>query len=136
MSEVTLHGYPVKVGDRVWSIFEGFTEISKIDVGSTYKFLAGQFYFTSYGKYQDDEFPSLFWQPIDPSAIEAAKVKPKPVEYEWQFLYEFKQNDNTVFNTTGFFKDAQLAYNHLSKCLPGFIKLGVRIEESKREVKP
>lgn len=148
MSEVTLHGQPVKVGDKVYDIQhgEGVVEscqdlIMVIWKEKDVRVLSA--YYTSNGFYSEYKhaygigFNRLFWQPIDPAAIEAAKVKTKEPEYEYQFVYEATQtNGNPNFSTTGFFKDAQHASNHLTRCLPSFVRLISRIEESKREVKP
>ena len=72
-----MHGYPVKVGDRVWN-FKRLCWLEVIDDNKDgtkdqiSKRLI-QFY-----------VETLFWQPIDPSAIEAAKVKKEPeYDYYW-----------------------------------------------------
>jgi hypothetical protein len=74
---IKLHGLEVKVGDRVWSIGQGWLEIHS-DL-------------TSHGRTVSISELSatndIFWQPISPEAIEAAKRKPKEPEYEWQWLY-------------------------------------------------
>lgn len=123
MSEVTLHGYPVKVGDMVWN-FKRLCWLEVIDDNKDgnrdqiSKRLI-QFY-----------VETLFWQPIDPDAIEAAKVKPKPVEYEWQWLYK---EENGLWETTAFY---HLESEMLRNCNRSYRTLFTRIEESKREVKP
>lgn len=130
MSEVTLHGYPVKVGDRVWSLSmpcgNGWGWVASINDSEfpiAVKFGDGNVY------YYDINSPIIFWQPIDPDAIEAAKVKPKPVEYEWQWLYKA---ENGLWETTAFY---HLESEMLRNCNRSYRTLFKRIEESKREVK-
>lgn len=146
-NEVLLHGQPVKVGDKVWDVEHGYGEVESLEdcimvvfklfgvrVASAYYF--GNGYYVSSKHEYGTKFCRLFFQPIDPAAIEAAKIKPKEPEYEYQWIYESTQtNGSANFGTTGFFKDAQLADNHLTRCLPSFVRILNRIEESKREAK-
>lgn len=56
--------------------------------------------------------------------------------YEYQWLYSAKQTNGSLsHSTTGFFKSEDEAQEHLARCLPTFVSLHSRIEESKREVK-
>jgi hypothetical protein len=124
MSEVTLHGQPVNVGDKVWSIEFGACEVK--EVGDCY------FHFTSPNHktifISGCHHPNtIFWQPISPEAIEAAKVKPKEPEYEYQWVFFNVMKHR--FETTDYFS---------SGITPNVVKPEslIRIEESKREVKP
>jgi len=121
MSEATLHGQPVKVGDMVWHILWGWGNV--IDVNDN----ALNLQFEEIKNWFP--FEIVFWQPIDPAAIEAAKVKPKEPEYEWQWLYLYFDG---YFETTGFYKDQEAM---LYSCKHVGTTNFTRIEESKREVK-
>lgn len=126
MSEVTLHGQPVNVGDKVWSIEFGACEVK--EVGDCY------FHFTSPNNktifISDCHHPNtIFWKEISPEAIEAAKVKPKEPEYEWQFVY--CEASEKLWKITPYFKNLEEAKEWT--CLK-FLNMR-RVEESKREVK-
>ena len=134
MSEVTLHGYPVKVGDRVWDYEIGYGEVVRLIEKELFCVCFGGLdycFYSSNGEFVRSEhshgigFVRLFWQPIYPSAIEAAKVKPEPVEYEWQWLYV---DMDGFWETSGYFKEKPILHEKH--------KLVSRIEESKRGVKP
>jgi hypothetical protein len=121
MSEVTLHGQPVKVGDKVWHILYGYGTVNKTE-GVLYTINV------SYDKCGEwSSLSYLFWQPISPEAIEAAKVKPKEPEYEYQWVFFNVMKHR--FETTDYFS---------SGITPNVVKPEslIRIEESKREVKP
>lgn len=125
-----MHGYPVKVGDRVWSaIYQQYGIFCGLENSGKFN---GTVFDPAYkveimGMVVLHSETILFWQPIDPSAIEAAKVKPKPVEYEWQWLYV---DMDGYWETSGYVKGdgkPDLHPNH---------RLISRIEESKRGVNP
>ena len=127
MSEVMLHGYPVKVGDRVWSFTCGELVVTEIDSRVNYPII------TTCGSYNIDgalyvgEPARIFWKPIDPAAFEAAKVKPKEPEYEWQWLYRDKSGRIKVTACHYMNKDyAHDAIKDLGEVL-------YPVEESKRE---
>lgn len=130
MSEVTLHGYPVKVGDRVWSITDGELIVIGINHSANYPILTNDHgSYTESGEIHVGELSRIFWQPIAPAAIEAAKVKPKPVEYEWQWLYK---SESGIWETTTFYKLESEMFKNRSRSRGTCF---TRIEESKREVK-
>lgn len=85
MSQVTLHGHPVKVGDRIWSFTCGYIVVTGLSPSSTYPIITTSGSYNMDGSLYFGEPSQVFWQPIAPEAIEAAKVKPEP-EYEWQWL--------------------------------------------------
>lgn len=70
-----------KVGDRVWSIKEGWGKISRIDYGSDYPLsvkydISGNDTFTFGGyEFRSDPMRTLFWDEI----VIKAPVKPMPV---------------------------------------------------------
>jgi len=66
MKQTTLHGKPIKVGDKVWTIQSGWTEVIDIDKN---KFDDLLFLVTPDYSYDEkghlfggDEHPSLFWK--------------------------------------------------------------------------
>jgi hypothetical protein len=125
---VTLHGQPVNVGDKVWSVIWGEGCVSRADVDDIcVKFEWDKFSYHENGQGRDSNFVTLYWQPISPEAIEAAKVKPKEPEYEYQWVFFNVMKHR--FETTDYFS---------SGITPNVVKPEslIRIEESKREVKP
>lgn len=85
ISDVTLHGYPVKVGDMVWDYEIGYGEVFRLIEKELFCVCFGGLdycFYSSNGEFVRSEhshglgFVRLFWQPINPAAIESAKVKP------------------------------------------------------------
>lgn len=124
MSEVTLHGQPVKVGDKVWN-YEGLDlevvydddprDESKHDIIKLSNISVNEH--------------ALLWQPIDPAAIEAAKVKPKEPDYDyWWYSKEL--------DATSAHRFTEIEINKIIDSGRVKTRDWVRIEESKREVKP
>ena len=64
MKQITLHGEPIKVGDKVWGIIEGWTEVIKLNTKIIYSIqVASLEEYNEDGKYKSkDESPSLFWK--------------------------------------------------------------------------
>ena len=114
MDEAILHGQPVKAGDRVWTIHEGWTTVKEVDPGSKL------FVETPYGWHTE---MTVFWQAIDAAAIQAAMLKPKEQEFEWQWLIKSKDG---FFDTTGYYPTIEAAKIGKS------YSVVYRIEESKR----
>jgi hypothetical protein len=64
----TLHGFEVKVGDKVFDIRHGWAEVIQLRDGALYEIVTNNSSYTDDGKYSsDDELPTLFWrEPILP----------------------------------------------------------------------
>ena len=74
----TLHGYPVEVGDRVWSLEYGWGEVIKIYPEEKYPVLV-RFEAQSLRIFFDpSEVQTLFWQPVEITP----PPKPEP-EIDW-----------------------------------------------------
>ena len=85
----------IKVGDKVWTIQEGETRVTRIVCDTPYPITTskGNSY-TAEGKlYSDDKHPSLFWSNPHIQAPE----KPKPFRY--QFLW--RSRESTHWNLLG-----------------------------------
>lgn len=120
MKEISLHGQPVNVGDKVWHILWGICEVNKIIGAPGPQLVIKDFNASTHQIFAYE----LFWQPIDPAAIEAAKVKPKEPEYSY-YWYSDKTDKISQYRYT----DAEAESTFM-------IQAGwVRVEESKREVK-
>jgi len=61
------------------------------------------------------------------------RVKKEKTEYEWQWVYEEKLSDGSIFHTTAHFKNKEAVLLDYKKYEQ--IKIFERIEESKRVVK-
>ena len=116
MSEVMLHGYPVKVGDKVWHFVDGWIEVEKLDNDAVLGKDSSWYHVLS-----------LFWQPIDPAAIKAAKVKPKEPVYEWQWI--FRHRSGVIHLTSCHYKSK----DHAQQAMIALGEVLCAVEESKRE---
>lgn len=95
----TLHGEEIKVGDKVWDVRFGWSEVVFLHKGSSFPI---QTNFSSYlesGKgYEEHKSPSLFWQEFEIPAN--AYEKPKEKVKKYVVVY---QKDDGVFETSGGF---------------------------------
>jgi len=121
----TLHGKEIKVGDKVWDVRKGWNSIRSINEGKLYPITSGEISYTETGKlYQTDLYPTIFWEEM------ILTPKPEPV-YEWQWLY-WVGIEGRYRSSNFFYKSEADIIEEL-----GLISRPlIRIEESKREVKP
>ena len=93
---ITLHGYPIKVGDKVFSLetlkFETVTEITPtIAYPITYPIKVGARTYTISGKQTTyDDLADIYWQEPD---FTTAKIKPKRKVYKRKYLYSNEDCD-------------------------------------------
>ena len=63
MSEATLHGKPIKIGDRVWDSRAGWSTVEIICLDDKYPIRTENASYKETGfRFSKDEFPSLFWK--------------------------------------------------------------------------
>ena len=63
----TLHGQPIKVGDRVWGVQYGWGAVTEIATNSSYPIAVyghGHNYTPEGKKYTMESYPTLFWQEV------------------------------------------------------------------------
>lgn len=65
--QMTLHGYPVNIGDRVWHILHGWMEVTQVDKHQALAVAGGwHIWFWDNGTSASKDInPSIFWQPIE-----------------------------------------------------------------------
>jgi len=126
-SMTTLHGKEIKEGDKVWDVRHGWELVRIINENNKSPILIKNTYYSETGKlYHSDLHPSIYWEEM------ILTPKPEPV-YEWQWLY-WSEHDyyktSIYYSSEGEFKK-NLPFVFTNKSRPP-----IRIEESKREVKP
>jgi len=120
----TLHGKEINEGYKVWHIRVGWEFVRSIDEDSNFPITLGCNAYTETGRlYKSDLNPSIYWEEM------ILTPKPEPV-YEWQWVYW----DGDKYETSIWHK----SYDSLMAWLHNGLKVRppIRIEESKREVKP
>lgn len=89
MEQVTLHGKPIKVGDKVWQHRLGETVVVEIYINDMYPIVTEDSSYSTDGKlYLSDKYPSLFWK-------EQSFDKSKP-------LPDLKVDDKIIVGDTPF----------------------------------
>jgi hypothetical protein len=74
---VTLHGIEVKVGDKVWDMFTGWTEVKDLLPNSKYSICTRITNYTSTGRVlSEHKSPTLFWNEFE--IPKEAFIKPLP----------------------------------------------------------
>ena len=76
----------IKVGDKVWTVEEGDTEVISIDLADPHPIMVGRnlCYKADGRHFVDDKNPSLFWsKPYD-----TLPGKPEPPKYQWLWKHK------------------------------------------------
>lgn len=111
MKEVTLHGKPIKVGDKIWNFRSGWVTVEYLHQDDPYPIITNSSSCTRNGKrYLSDGCPSFFWkeQILDLSKpLPDLKVDDKVIvwddeEYKYaEHFYNFNSNGNIVTFSDG-----------------------------------
>ncbi|MDD4971878.1 MAG: hypothetical protein PHT07_20830 [Paludibacter sp.] len=106
-------GYPLNVGDTLWSFMEGYTEVLQINLTKRAPIETNYCVYLADGRMDDDfKFATLFW---DKPQFELPK-KPKPKVKKYLVL--FKRNDDSFGITTEYYKTLE-NLNGMSQSLKG-----------------
>jgi hypothetical protein len=74
---ITLHGTNIKVGDKVWESYHGWSEVVELHDAAVYSIVTNIGSYTTDGKYSiEDKFPRLFWNEFE--IPKEAFIKPVP----------------------------------------------------------
>lgn len=93
---VTLHGEPIKVGDKVFSLTNGWDIITGISDFASYPIETNETVYTIEGKrYKDDLTPTIFWDEI---TVEIPKRPLPQLEVDTKVLV-WNDNPNRKFNS-------------------------------------
>jgi hypothetical protein len=142
-----LHGQPVSVGDIVYDMLLGKGEVIGpiaagdapplpgviiVDFGPKYGPIPDRntmhYDYDGHANHQNAlQPPRLTWQPIAKQALAAARTKPAPPEYEWQWIVQ--RADGTCYLTLHATERKGFPYEQDAKVLG-------KLEVSKREVVP
>lgn len=87
----------VKVGDKIWTIREGWTEVKRITSGKTYPINTNDECYTIDGKiYSDDKYPSVFLE---------YPFKEEPIKRDTLVWFRDNENENWMVGYYSHFKD-------------------------------
>lgn len=89
----------VKVGDKIWTIREGWTKVKRITIGKTFPIDTNDKCYTIDGKiYSDDKYPSAFLE---------YPFKEQPIEKDTLVWFRDCEDENWMVGYYSHFKDGK-----------------------------
>lgn len=132
--ELTLHGFPIKLGDRVWSFASGWGTVTAFNpVFADYKLRVKhdneivRTYTTDGKEFLHDKGAILHWNEV----VFEFPAKPCPPVFEYKILYKNNVGEHNLTSKFYTSLDEYLEYN--GRCLGELIEL---FEPSKRVRQP